>query len=45
MLVTRMAPLQPLNTFGIAARAAALAVVRSEDDARRALTQIGRAHV
>ena len=45
MLVTRMAPLQSLNTFGIAARAAALAVVRSEDDARRALALPELAHL
>ena len=34
MLVENNAPLQPHNSFGIAARAQALARVRSEDDLR-----------
>lgn len=37
MLVSRQAPLQSFNTFGIAARAAALVRVRSEQDLRQAL--------
>lgn len=35
MLVSRQAPLQSFNTFGIAARAAALVRVRSEQDLLR----------
>ena len=38
MIVERNVPLQPLNSFGIAARAATLVRVRSEDDVRAVLT-------
>ena len=34
MIVERNVPLQPLNTFGIAARADTLVRVRAEDDVR-----------
>ena len=38
MIVERNVPLQPLNSFGIAARAAQLVRVRGEDDVRAVLT-------
>ena len=37
MIVERNVPLQPLNTFGIAARADTLVRVRGEDDVRDAV--------
>ena len=43
MLVENNVALQPLNTFGIAARAQSLARVRSEADIAALLGQAGRA--
>jgi hypothetical protein len=39
MIVERNVPLQPLNSFGIAARAAQLVRVRSEADVRQTLAE------
>ncbi len=43
MFIERNVPLQPLNTFGIAARAATLVRVRGDDDVRTVLADPGLA--